>query len=275
MPELPEVETIVRGLRHKVVGQRIGGVSLRLPKILRCDQGEFVRRVPGRTIRDVRRRGKLIIIELSGGWSLLVHLKMTGQLVWTPQAQPPQRHTHLVFRFRNCPFQLRYCDQRQFGYLLLLETARLSDLPPLRDLGPEPLEIGESEFVELLVSRTRRIKPLLLDQSFVAGLGNIYADESLWRARAHPLTRANRISLRKGRELLRAVQSVLTAAIEHRGSSVDTYRDAVGQPGQFQSRLQVYGREGRSCPRCGRRIRRLVISGRSSFFCPRCQRRLL
>ncbi|UCE19872.1 MAG: bifunctional DNA-formamidopyrimidine glycosylase/DNA-(apurinic or apyrimidinic site) lyase [Gemmatimonadota bacterium] len=273
MPELPEVETIVRGLRRKAVGKRINRVTLLMSQILRCSDDDFVRTILGKTIKGIDRRGKFILIALSGGWSLLIHLKMTGQLKWIPQAQNHQKHTHVVFHLAQCPFQLHYCDIRRFGYLLLLKTDCMHDVPPLRDLGPEPLEMKEPEFVELLRNRKGRMKSLLLNQSFLAGLGNIYADESLWRARIHPLTQAHRISPRKARRLLGAIQAVLEEAIENKGSSVDDYRDVEGRKGKHQFCLRAYGRQGQACYYCGALIRRIVINSRSSHFCPRCQRK--
>lgn len=273
MPELPEVETIVRELRKQAIGEKIDRVMLRMPQILRCPKDEFTKYIEGRIIRKVNRRGKFIILELSQGWSLVIHLKMTGQLSWIPRTQKPQKHTHVVFHFTQSPFQLRYCDIRRFGYLLLLKTDCMQNVLPFRDLGPEPLEIEESTFVELFSKRKGRIKSLLLNQNFLAGLGNIYADESLWRARIHPSIQANRISTRKRRRLHVAMRAVLTEAIAHKGSSVDNFRDTSGRPGQHQFYLRAYGREGKPCFNCGGAIRRIVIGGRSSFFCPRCQRK--
>ena len=272
MPELPEVETIVRGLQEKALGKRIDRATLFMPQILRCSDEDFIQTIRRKTIKSINRRGKFILIDLSGGWSLIIHLKMTGQLKWIPRTRKPQKHTHLVFHLAHCPFQLHYCDVRRFGYLLLLKTNCMHDLPPLRDLGPEPLEIEPSDFVELLRSRRGRIKSLLLNQSFLAGLGNIYADESLWRARIHPLIPADTISTRKARRLHGAIQTALEEAIANRGSSVDDYLDAEGRPGQHQFYLRVYGREGEPCYHCRGKIRRIVIGSRSSHFCPRCQR---
>ena len=273
MPELPEVETIVRGLRRKALGKKINRVTLLMPQILRCSDKDFVRTIRGKKIKGINRRGKYILIELAGGWSLVIHLKMTGQLKWTPQDQKPQKHTHVVFHLAQCPFRLHYCDIRRFGYILLLKTKCMYEVPPLRDLGPEPLEIEESEFVELLRNRKGRIKSLLLNQSFLAGLGNIYADESLWRARIHPLNQADRISLLKARRLHASIQAILREAIANKGSSVDDYRDVEGRKGKHQFYLRVYGRQGEPCYHCESKIRRIVIASRSSHFCPRCQRK--
>lgn len=272
MPELPEVETIVRGLRNKVAGKRIKDVVLLQSEILRCSRDDFFACLEGQTIKRINRRGKFIIFELTNGWSLLVHLKMTGQFKWTHRTQAPRKHTHAILHLSSCPFQLHYCDIRRFGYMMLLKTESAHDLMPLKDLGPEPLEISESDFIERLARRRGRIKSLLLNQRFVAGLGNIYADESLWRARIHPLSSTGALSRRKGRQLHRAIQDVLTEAIAHKGASVDNYRDAEGLPGEHQFHLKAYGREGQPCFHCRARIRRIVFGGRSSFFCPRCQR---
>jgi formamidopyrimidine-DNA glycosylase len=274
MPELPEVETIVRGLRDKVLNKRIEDVQLFKPQILRCDPKDFHNCLKDQTITGITRRGKFIIFELSNGWSLLVHLKMTGQFKWTHQKKVLQKHTHAIIHLSTCSKQLHYCDIRRFGYMMLLQTACRHETPPLKDLGPEPLDISESAFVELAAQRRGRLKSLLLNQGFLAGLGNIYADESLWKARIHPLTLTEALGTRKLRQLHRSIQAVLSEAIDHKGSSVDNYRDTEGLPGEHQFHLKAYGRQGQPCFHCGSKIRRIVFGGRSSFFCPRCQRQL-
>ena len=273
MPELPEVETIVRGLREKITGKRIQDVQLLMPEIVRCDTDHFFGNLKGQIIKTVNRRGKFIIFELSNGWSLLVHLKMTGQFTWMHPTQEPQKHTHTILHLSACRYQLHYCDIRRFGYMTLVKTECAHDLPPLKDLGPEPLEISESDFIERLSRRKGRIKSLLLNQHFLAGLGNIYADESLWRSRIHPVTRGEFISTRKARQLYEAIQTILTEAIQNKGTSVDNYRNTEGLPGEHQFHLKAYGRQGQPCFHCGSVIRRMVIGGRSSFFCPNCQRK--
>jgi formamidopyrimidine-DNA glycosylase len=272
MPELPEVETIVRGLRKQLVGRKLEQVEIRRPEILRGVKGPLFRELKGAMVRDIRRRGKHILIHLSNGWSLVIHLKMTGRLNWMKEDACVEKHTHAIFHLSDCPFQVHFCDTRRFGFLMASRTECLGQMPPLRDLGPEPLEIDQPDFVTQLSRRTGRIKSLLLNQHFLAGIGNIYADESLWDARIHPHTPAHRISPVKARRLHHSIRNILEQAIEHGGSSIDTYRNSDNLPGRHQFHLNAYGRQGEPCRRCGSRIRRIVTGGRSSFFCPRCQR---
>jgi formamidopyrimidine-DNA glycosylase len=271
MPELPEVECVVRGLRKRIVGETIDRVTIHLPRIVWGSPLELAEHLPGRTFRDVRRRGKLIIIDLDGGFSLLVHLRMTGQLLWLPQDAPQEKHTHLIFHLRSGR-HLHYRDQRQFGWIQLAESEHLDEHPQIARLGPEPLEIGRDHLVRRLRKHRRQIKPLLLDQTVLAGLGNIYADESLFRARIHPLSRASRVSVMKLGRLHGAIQEVLRKAIDCSGSTLNHFRDPEGRAGVFQNEHQVYGREEQPCPRCRRPIVKIRVGGRGTHICPRCQR---
>jgi formamidopyrimidine-DNA glycosylase len=271
MPELPEVECVVRGLRAHVIGETIDRVTVHLPTIVRGSPLDLAEHLPGRTFRDVRRRGKLIIIDLDGGLSLLVHLRMTGQLLCLPADAPLEKHTHLIFHLRSGR-HLRYRDQRQFGWVQLAESDHLAEHPQVAQLGPEPLEIGPEEFVRRLRSRHRQIKPLLMDQRTLAGLGNIYVDESLFRARIHPLSRASEVSTVKLKRLHGAIRDVLREAIDCFGSTVSQFRGADGRSGEFQNHFRVYDRQGQSCPRCGRPIIKIRVGSRGTHVCPRCQR---
>ena len=270
MPELPEVETIVRGLQHRSVGQKIVRVKVSLPKIIRGDKERFVSLIEGASIEEVRRQGKIIILGLSNGMSILVHLKLTGQLLYISQDVPADRHTHLVFSLSGGE-ELRYVDLRQFGYFLLTETSEIFHLPQLSALGPDPLKISLDEFKGLISKRSGRIKSLLLNQSFLAGIGNIYADEILHLSGIHPLQQAHILSESKIKRLHQAIREVLARTIKYRGSSVSDYLDLAGQEGNYQRFHQVYQREGKPCLTCQAKIARLKIGNRSSYFCPNCQ----
>lgn len=273
MPELPEVETVVRGLRGALPGRRI--VSVRLEKTdFMEDPAAIERELPGRIVESIERRGKFLIVWLApsdGGNAragLLVHLGMTGQLVTQPAAQPAAKHTHAFFRLDDGR-ELRYVDIRRFGQMTVVDEAALCK--KLGKLGAEPLEVGEEDFATRLRSRRARVKALLLDQRVLRGIGNIYADESLWRARIHPARLGSKLTREDLARLYRAIRQVLQRAIELRGSSISDYLDAEGRRGEFQRLHRAYGREGKKCFRCGEKIRRATIAGRSSYYCPRCQ----
>jgi len=271
MPELPEVETIVRGLRKQLVGLEFSKSEVRLAKCVHGAEDSFCSSLRGRKILSFSRRGKNIIFHLSGRAALIIHLRMTGQLHIVPRHQTPDKHTHAVFFFKKYPYQLRFNDARQFGRILLEEKGEGEEIPSLKKLGPEPLEVSGREFVRRVQSKRQMIKPLLLDQHFLAGVGNIYADESLHQARIHP--RRNSATL-SGQSLLRlygALRRILRAAIRSGGTSVRSYVDSTGAPGRFQNFLHVYQREGEHCWQCGATIVREPVGGRSSFFCPHCQ----
>jgi formamidopyrimidine-DNA glycosylase len=285
MPELPEVETVVRSLRPLLIGRRITGVELpqhgangsarvRLRRLLATPAKEFSRTLCGARVTDVRRYGKNVVIELSppqengDARCLLVHLGMTGRLVWesTPETRSP--HTHLVLALDAPAGWLHYTDIRRFGRL------RVADLraEELSKLGPDPLEIGWDAFYERLHSRRAMVKSLLLDQRFLRGIGNIYADESLFRSGIHPAAIAARLNRTRASRLYNGIRDTLAHAIERGGSSISDYVDAQGRAGWFQLEHQVYQRTGQACLRCGSLIRRMVIASRSTHFCPRCQR---
>lgn len=256
MPELPEVETVVRSLAPYITGQRIEHVEIRLPRIFKGSPPE------GRAILNVTRHGKFILLSLAPAGYLIVHLGMTGKLRWNAARE---KHTHAIFTLSDG--ELTYTDARTFG------SIESSDTLPERvsKLGPDALAVPEAEFLERLNARKGRIKSRLLNQLFLRGLGNIYADEALFRAGIHPGT--NKISRRRALLLHAAVQQVLGEAVEARGSSISDYVDAENQRGSFQNQHRVYGREGEPCVNCGTPIRRIVITQRSSHYCPKCQRR--
>ena len=281
MPELPEVETVARGLQKSVAGHRI--LSVRLGKTDFIDDPAAVEQhVPGRRIEGVERYGKFMLLRLSAPGnaaassengdaekvSLLVHLGMTGQLAPFAAEQPCAKHTHVWFRLDDGR-ELRYTDPRRFGRMAYLTGTLLAK--ELTAFGADPLSVGAEEFASRILTRNAQIKALLLNQSVLRGVGNIYADESLWRAKIHPARRGAELSKRQAETLRKVLQDVLRKAILARGSSISDFLDAEGQPGEYQRHHRAYGREGKRCYRCKTRIRRVIVAGRSSYFCSRCQ----
>jgi formamidopyrimidine-DNA glycosylase len=273
VPELPEVETIVRCLHPRLCGLQVRSVRLLFPPIVREPLLFPLETLVGRRVSGLRRRGKMILMDFSGGRTLIVHLKMTGQLIFCVPDAPSDKHTHFFLRFRGSPRELRFRDVRKFGFIRAVATADAEHARELCLLGPEPLELDENAFLERFRGRRGRLKSLLLNQRVFAGIGNIYADEILHKAGLHPLTEVAHLSRRRRERLRAAVSAVLTEAIAFKGTTVRDFRDGLGLEGLFQNRLRVYGREGEPCRRCGDRIRLIRLSGRSTHFCPRCQRR--
>jgi formamidopyrimidine-DNA glycosylase len=276
MPELPEVETVVRGLRASLPGRSIVDVRLGKTDFIE-DPVALAERLPGARVSNVTRLGKFISVELLRGSSaddladrfyLVIHLGMTGQLTVRPAGDAVPAHTHVFFALDDGR-ELRYTDIRRFGRILLVPESRIGVF--LGHLGAEPLEITPEEFLVRFGSRAARVKALLLDQRVLRGVGNIYADESLFRARIHPARIARNLTRAQLTTLHQAVREILTAAIRLRGSSTSDYVDSDGNRGEYQFRHRVYQREGKPCIRCGGKIRRVIVAGRSSHFCPRCQ----
>lgn len=274
MPELPEVETVARGLRAVLPGRRILEVRLGKTDFIE-DPAAIERHLPGSRIRGVRRYGKFLILDLESSngsarnCSLLIHLGMTGQIVACPAEARVAPHTHAFFALDDGQ-EVRYTDIRRFGSMRLLSDGTPDKV--LGSLGLDPLEATEDQFRAKLHARRARIKALLLDQHVLRGMGNIYTDESLWRARIHPMRLGANLRDEELRRLYRAVRHVLAEAIRFRGSSVSDYVDSEGRRGEFQQRHRVYQRKEKKCFRCGAAIRRAIVAGRSSYFCPRCQR---
>ena len=279
MPELPEVETVARGLRGVLPGKSITGARIGKSDFI-DDVAALERLLPGARISAVRRHGKFLLLDLESpsaeprSLCLLIHLGMTGRLVVCPPDAPIAPHTHVFFALDDGS-ELRYTDIRRFGKMRLLvdgvNGANGGGDAVLAALGADPLEASEAEFAGRMRGRRARIKALLLDQRVLRGMGNIYTDESLWRARIHPMRLGANLSGEEMRRLYRAVRDVLAEAIRFRGSSVSDYVDSSGQPGWFQQRHRVYRRAGKKCFRCGGTIGRATVAGRSSYFCPRCQ----
>jgi formamidopyrimidine-DNA glycosylase len=264
VPELPEVETVARSIAP-LVGRRIVSAEFRCLRILRGGNPDrMAARLAGRRIAGVKRYGKFILLSLENGGYLVVHLGMTGRLLLGGAAG---KHTHAVLTLDRGV--LLYDDSRQFGCVELSEEfpARVARL------GPEPLEVPFDQFAQALKRRKTRIKALLLNQGFVRGIGNIYADEALFRAGIHPMALAYRLKTDRMRRLHHAIVAVLTEAIAAGGSSISDYVDAEGRKGLFQFSHRVYQRTGKPCPACGTRIQRILVAQRSSHFCPRCQKR--
>ncbi len=271
MPELPEVETIVQELSRDLMGQKIISEKLLCSRICKYNQPIDLKTIRGRRVKDVRRRGKMILIELDGNQTVLFHLGMTGQLFFSSPHKLADRHTHLKLNFAENPHELRFRDVRKFGCLAIIRTEETFSAKMLRNLGPEPLEIQFPVFAALFKRRRSRLKSLLLDQSFIAGIGNIYADEILFRARLHPMLPASLLKRTDLRRLWRAMREILQQAIIYKGSSIRNYVNTEAREGEFQSFHQVYGKESHSCLVCRAKIKRIKISGRSSYFCPKCQ----
>lgn len=271
MPELPEVETIVRNLCSRIVGLMIASYELLYPPLLKDTENHSIDKIIGRRIIDVNRRGKMILLECSEDHTLVFHLKMTGRLLLCQRSSPRNKHIRFILTFEGVENELRFQDVRKFGYIRCLPSQDACLPWGLPRLGPEPLSIDLDSFNKLFRGRRARIKGLLLEQAFIAGIGNIYADEILHRARIHPTTPVSELDERKRRDLWKAMRNVLHEAIQKRGTSIQDYADAEGRRGHFQKFLRVYGRERESCRLCGERIERLRLSGRSTYFCPNCQ----
>ncbi len=276
MPELPEVETVARGLQGAIAGRRIVSVTLGQTDFI--DNPEDMEKyLPGRTIRVVERYGKFLLLRLTlleaarptEEAALLVHLGMTGML--RPQAvtEEQAKHTHVVMLLDDGR-ELRYVDPRRFGRMAYLAGEGLRK--ELSRFGADPLEAGMAEFLERIRGRRTRIKALLLDQGVLRGVGNIYADESLWKAKIHPAKLGTNLREEEVKELYKSLQKILREAIVMRGSSIADFLDAEGQPGEYQRHHQAYGRKGEACLRCKREIRRGIVAGRSSYYCGFCQK---
>lgn len=264
MPELPEVETVTRSIAP-LVGRRIVSAEFRCLRILRGgDPDRMSAALAGRKIAGVKRYGKFIVASLGGGGYLTIHLGMTGRLLL---GGPAGKHTHAILTLDKGV--LLYDDSRQFGCI------EYSGEFPKRvaRLGPEPLEIGAEDFIAGLKGRRTSVKALLLNQAFVRGIGNIYADEALFRAGIHPQAMAARLRADRARRLHAAIREVLSQAIDAGGSSISDYVDAEGRKGFFQFQHRVYQRTGEPCVKCGAPVKRLIIAQRSSHFCARCQKR--
>jgi formamidopyrimidine-DNA glycosylase len=286
MPELPEVETVARGLQSSIAGRQILSVVLRQTDFI-DDPVAIERELPGRHIVRIERFGKFILVQLANrseaispatqliaateevSEALLVHLGMTGHLAPHSAEQPLAKHTHVTFVLDDGR-ELRYIDPRRFGRMAYLSGAALA--AELKRFGADPLHVTKADFAQSIHASRSRIKALLLDQRVLRGVGNIYADESLWKAKIHPAKTGVKLSAAELETLRKELRKILLKAIELRGSTIGDFLDAGGLPGDYQQHHKVYGREGEKCFRCGAKIRRIIVAGRSTHFCPVCQR---
>ncbi len=271
MPELPEVETIVRSLSPRLAGRTATGAEVLWPKTVQGDR-ELLETLPGARLSGITRRAKLALFQFEPDLILAFHLKMSGALLVKPGGEPPGSHVRLVLRFAG-GLDLHFADSRKFGYCRLERTTSLSEWAFYRDLGPEPLEMSSEEFESTLAGRNRAVKALLLDQTVIAGVGNIYADESLHAAGILPSAPASGLAPASVRRLHAELQRILACAIEGCGTSFRNYLDAEGRPGSFQNELLVYGRGGEPCLRCGKLLNTAKIAGRTTVYCPGCQKK--
>jgi formamidopyrimidine-DNA glycosylase len=287
MPELPEVETIKEELKRKIVGLELTGVEVRAPKLFQWDclsQKDLI----GAKIKNIWRRAKVIVFELSGGKSLITHLKLTGQLIYQdkktriagghpipPLNFPvPNKTTHIIFSFTNGG-RLYFNDLRKFGWVKFLPTSRVATLKEMAEFGPEPFDPSFTlgVFKERLGKHQReQIKPLLMDQKFIAGIGNIYSDEALWLAKIHPLRRVSTLTDGKISALYEAIRESLEKAIKLGGASRHAFARTAGEAGLYLSYANAYHMTGKPCKRCKTPIKRIKIGGRSAHFCPKCQK---
>lgn len=273
MPELPEVETVKRTLEQLVLGKKIKEVSVFWPKIIKKPEPvkQFQDALVGQTIRSISRRGKFLIFILDD-YSMVSHLRMEGKYMLFQKEEPYDKHTHVIFSFIDGT-ELRYRDVRKFGTMHLFEKGQELKSLPLVNLGPEPLSTAFTvEYLaEKLEKTSRKIKPVLLDQSMVVGIGNIYVDESLFRAGIHPERSASSLIDLEIKKLHQAIVATLSEAVEKGGSTIRSYINSQGQMGMFQLELYVYGRKGEDCKICGTPLEKLVVGGRGTHICPSCQ----
>ncbi len=273
MPELPEVETVVRDLRPLLTGRRLDSVRVSKHALRRPWSKAWGRLLAGRRVDEVRRHGKWIVLALDGGSALVIHLGMTGQLTVVDAAESVADHTHLRIDLDDGR-ELRFRDVRRFGSATLFaDPAALERFFEKARLGPEPFDLDPTAWREALRQTDRCVKAVLLDQQVVAGVGNIYADESLFEAKLHPARLASSLSAAEADRLRKAVVSVLTRAIERRGSTIRDYVGGSGLRGGYQEEFRAYKRTGKPCPRCGTAIKAMRLAGRSTHYCPHCQRR--
>jgi len=266
MPELPEVETIKRELEKAVLGKKITEVCVHNPKVIREPSVEKFRKgLEGATIKNILRKAKVLILELSTGKALVIHLKMTGQLVYPGNGKA----SRVSFRLSDTK-TLDFNDQRLFAELRLMDDWR--SLKFIQGLGPEPFDLTVEQFKEMFAHKKTKIKPLLMDQTFISGVGNLYAAEVLFRARIHPQRPAASLFDKEKEILFKEIKDTLQEAIQHKGSSVDQYVQLSGKPGDYVKYHKVYDRKGKPCLICKTSIKRISLGGRGTYFCPKCQK---
>lgn len=270
MPELPEVESVRRTLAPNLVGRVVAQVRIGLAKLARPTPKALSRGIRGKKVQNIRRHGKLLILELAQGGFWTIHLGMTGQLIMANE-RPRADHIHITVSFVDQGPRLYYRDLRQFGGMTYCPDEAALDSGPLVNMGPDALGLAKDAFIAGLAGRRAPLKSLLLDQRVLAGVGNIYADEALHRAGLHPTSKPAELSAKQLAVLHRHLQETLHEALARGGSSVRNFVDAEGRPGTFQHAHRVYRRTGLPCPACGSPVQRIVVAGRSTHFCPHCQ----
>jgi len=288
MPELPEVETLRLGLKKYLVGHKIEDVEILHPKIFFGDKKDIV----GAAVKGIRRVGKGLIIDLSNEFSLAIHIKLTGQLIYQDNktvknpvsklkvGSVPNKFTHIIFRL-NGDSKLFYNDQRRFGWIKVVKTNEVMNLPFFKEMGPEPFaeELGSGQvdltldkFEEIISNSKTVIKPLVMDQKKIGGIGNIYANDALFKAKIDPRRKANSLSEAEIRKLYDSVLFVLKKGLDSGGASELTFVNILGQDGGYQNHTLVYGKRGKTCPNCGSKIKVIKLAGRGTFFCEICQK---
>lgn len=274
MPELPEVETVRQSLIPHVLNKEIASVQVLYPRVFpkqTIDEG--IARLTGEELLDIRRRGKYLIFLVSNDIWMIIHLRMTGQLLYVQDGSLPlAKHTSFLLEFKDGS-HIRFVDQRKFGTVYVVDEGDVSEITGLRTLGPEPLsDQFTPRVLRDMLARDTKIKAVLLDQKRIAGLGNIYADEALYRAHIHPNRPASSLEVEEIERLYLAINEVLTEGIRFRGTTIKDFRSGYGEPGEFQKHLRVYGKRGEPCSLCGSLIERVRVAGRSSHYCPTCQK---
>lgn len=280
MPELPEVETIKLGFQKYVVGKTIEGVEVRLPKIISGNTKDII----GAKVIDVRRFGKGLVVDLDNGYSVAAHIKLTGQFVYrdsqtsrvklSPKVgkEIPNKFTHVIFRLDKRAF-LYYNDIRQFGWIKIIKTSEVSSLPFFRDLGPEPLNnLTMKQFNNIVSSSNSLIKPVLMDQKKMSGVGNIYANDALFEAKIDPRRKAKKLENQEIKKLYNSILKVLKKGLEQGGATELNFVNVLGQEGGYQNYFLVYGREKEPCKVCKSPIKKIRLGGRGTYFCEKCQR---
>ena len=273
MPELPEVETVRRGLEKLILGKKITSIDIRYPKMIKTDLDQFQKKLPGQVVKSMGRRGKYLLFYLTDK-VLISHLRMEGKYFYYPDQVPERKHAHVFIHFEDGG-TLVYEDVRKFGTMELLALELLEAYFVSKKLGPEPIEqdFDLEIFIGALKKSKKPIKSHLLDQTLVAGLGNIYVDEVLWRAKVHPSRLSNSLSAQEARKVHDETIKVLGKAVEKGGSTIRSYTNAFGEDGTMQDFHQVYDKAGQACSRCGSIIEKIQLGGRGTHFCPKCQRR--
>lgn len=272
MPELPEVETVRRGLLKIAAGRKIKGIDVFYGKVITNDVEKFRQALIGQTILTVDRRGKYLLFRFTNDLTMVSHLRMEGKYFNQPIGSPIDKHTHVVFEFTDGS-ELCYHDTRKFGRMTLVKTGQEMTVGGLKTIGPEPTaEDFTLPYLKSILQRSRgKIKPFLLNQSHVAGLGNIYADEVLWMSKINPEQPANTLTEQQITDLHDSIIKELAQAIKYKGTTVHSFTNAFGDAGAFQERLNAYGHGGDACPRCGTKMVKIKVAQRGTTFCPHCQ----